>query len=119
MLKKLFIVAVIFAIIGGGFLFWANSLYNAAGSYTEPKHVVIAKGSGVSGILKQLEKEGVISNPLVIRIYAKLTGVSYLKYGEYIFEPGLSPAEVLAKLGAGDVVERKITIPEGKTVYEI
>lgn len=119
MFKKLVIAFVLFAVIGIGILAWGQNVYDSAGNYSEQKHVLIAKGSGVSTILAQLEKEGVISQPLLLRVMAKIKGDSNFKYGEYIFEPGLSPAEVFAKLETGAVVVRKVTIPEGKTVYEI
>lgn len=119
MFKKLVIAVVLFAILGIGVLIWGDSVYNEPGSYTEQKHIIIKKGSGVSSILSQLADEGVIDNALLMRFMTKLKGDGNFRFGEYLFEPGLSPAQVFEKLTEGSVVVRKITIPEGKTVYEI
>ena len=90
------------------------------GPLTAPKEIVIARGTGVSAMAEQLEKEDVIKNALVFKIAARVSGrQTSLKAGEYAFPAGITMRETLAKLARGDVIDRKITIPEGQTSWQI
>lgn len=82
--------------------------------------VLVPKGSGSAGVAARLAEAGVIEHPLFFRIAARLFGKDkLLKAGEYVFEPGMSMAEVMSKLEAGDIVYHKLTIPEGLMSVQI
>ncbi len=119
MLKKLFVLSIIGFLVVVALFFWANSVYNSAGDYTETKHIIIEKGAGTSKIINVLAENGAISNPTTLKILARVKGLNGLRYGEYLLEPGLSPAQIFEKMQKGEVVIRKVTVAEGKTVYEI
>ncbi len=100
--------------------------YHGYASFTQPgpldatKRVVIAAGTGLEGIAGQLHDAGVISEPLVFRLGAKLTDrATRLKAGEYEFAPGVTMRGVLDKLNAGETVVRRLTVPEGLTSAEV
>jgi len=82
----------------------------------EAQAVAIATGSGFSTITTRLHKQGLITQPNIWKIYARLTGkATRVQAGEYQFEPGLSPIAILSKLVRGDVIQHQITLVEGWT----
>lgn len=101
------------AIIGG----YGVHQYLSEGPLSDTKLVLIERGSGVSKIASQLEKEGVINQALLFKIATRF-GAS-LKAGEYEFAPQTPMAEVISMMQAGDVFDRKITIPEGYTAWQV
>ena len=119
MFKKLLIVSAIFLILALAGFIWANNSYNSAGNYTDTKHIIIEKGSGTASILNQLSAAGAIKHPTLLRVVARMKGLKNLRYGEYLLEPHLSPKQIFERLHKGEVVVRKITVTEGKTVYDV
>lgn len=94
--------------------------YLSPGPLASPKIVLIEKGRGVAAIAQKLASEGVIEDPLVFKIMARLSGRhGALKAGEYEFDSRISAAAVLGKLYEGDMYDRSFTIPEGLTSWQI
>jgi UPF0755 protein len=94
--------------------------FRAKGPLTEERAVVIPPGSGVDAIAQTLAREGIIAEPLVFKIGVRLSKTGrQLKAGEYQFEPGMSPAQVMDRLVSGTVVQRRITVAEGLTTATI
>ena len=86
----------------------------------EEPELCLPRGAGVQNIAEALEREGVISNALLFRLGAKVQGAERsLKAGEYAIPAGASMAEVLDRIRRGEVVQRKITVAEGLTSYDI
>lgn len=82
--------------------------------------VLLEPGSGARAIAARLEKAGVVRNAVLFRLGARYLGrARALRPGEYAFAPAISLRGVIAKLADGDVVVRRITIPEGRTSYQI
>ncbi len=103
--------------VGAG---WAVHRYLAPGPLSEEKIVMIPRGSGVSAIAQILADAGVIEQPVILKIAARITEKhSGLKAGEYQFMPHVAMAEVLEMMYAGDTFDRIITIPEGLTSWQI
>ena len=110
------LVAVLLAV---GF-FYGYGAWAGPGPLQTEKNVLIARGSGVSAIADTLHKEGIIPSPLVFKVGAKISGKQgALKAGEYVFPAAITTRDALAKIVAGDVVQRKITLPEGWTSWQI
>lgn len=104
------------AVIGG----WGAYSYLCPGPAAEEKLVLIPPGTGVSNIATRLEEGGVIHSPLVFKIAARLSGQSgSLKAGEYMFPARVPMTEALRMMYAGEVFDRKFTIPEGRTSYQV
>lgn len=101
------------AVIGG----LAVHHYLNAGPLDESKIVLIERGKGVNAIARKLKTEGVIEQPLLFNVIARLQ--TSLKAGEYEFPAQISMAEVIKMMEEGAVFDRKITIPEGLTSYQI
>lgn len=96
---------------------WAINQYLSPGPLNEDKLVLIERGSGISNIAEQLDEEGVISHAVLFKVGARF-GES-LKAGEYMFPAHVSIAESIRILEEGDVFDRKITLVEGLTSYQI
>lgn len=101
------------AVIGG----WGAHQYLSAGPLQESKLILIERGSGISKIAAQLEKENIIHQAFLFKIAARL-GDS-LKAGEYEFPPQTPMAEIIKQMQEGEVFDRKITIPEGYTAWQV
>jgi len=112
-LSILFLGCAAVAVIGGV----AIHHYLSPSELSEPKLVLIERGKGVSAIAETLKEQGVISQPLLFKIAARFS--DSLKAGEYEFPTQISMAEVIHMMEEGDVFDRKITIPEGLTSYQI
>ncbi len=91
--------------------------YLSEGPLQDSKLIIIERGSGVSQIAQQLEKEGIINHALLFKIATRF-GTS-LKAGEYEFSPKIPMVEVISMMQEGVVFDRKITIPEGYTAWQI
>lgn len=94
--------------------------FDARGPLAMRKTVILRHGGGLSDIGRALGEAGVLSDPLIFEIGARLLGKSaLLKAGEYEFAPGMTPREVIEELAAGRTVKRHVTVPEGWTNAEI
>ncbi len=100
---------------------WLLAVYpQQASTISEPAEITIERGSGGIKIANSLAKAGVIQHPQAFRLLSRINGVaSRFQAGEYVFEPNVTTAQVMEKLAKGDIVLRKVTIPEGKTSVEI
>jgi len=86
----------------------------------DAQSVDIAAGSGFSMITSRLLQQGLITQPKIWKIYARLTGkATRVQAGEYQFESGLSPVAMLDKLVRGDVIQHQVTLVEGWTFKQL
>ncbi len=117
LISMLFAAAVIGAAALG---LWAVAEVRSSGPLQQEKIVLIARGSGLSSISGTLEQEGVIRYGVLFNIYARISGQhASLKAGEYQFAPHITMAEIMTMMKEGRVYDRKITVPEGYTSYQI
>jgi UPF0755 protein len=84
------------------------------GDQGQPTTVILARGRGVPGIARALDRAGVIRSKAIFVLAAKLAGGS-LKAGEYAIASRESMAAIIADLKAGRVVRHFVTVPEGWT----
>lgn len=90
------------------------------GPLASEKIIYIAPRSDVPEILAQLEREGIIDNPLLMNIALLIEGGrSKLKPGEYLFKQNASLREVMDELVNGRQIMHGVTIPEGLTSEQI
>lgn len=119
LMKIIITLMLVIAAISGGFTYWMQSL-KAKGPLVEPAVVIIEKGESTKSIADALYKAGVIDSTLMFRLGARASLADRIfKAGEYHFEPQISIRGVIKKITGGDVVQRKITIPEGLSYHEI
>ncbi len=107
-------------IVGGGGALWVWSAYKGLGPAQEIKQVLVGRGDGVKTIADTLSNNGVIRSKFVFMMAARATGKArLLKAGEYEFPPHMAMRDVLDKMAKGDVLVRKVTIPEGLTSWQV
>ncbi len=124
--KKIKLFLIIFAalclvVVIAAFLIY-NNLVNTpyAGYSEENKIILIPKGTPVDGIINILVREGILEDSKGIKILLKLRGgENKFRAGEYLFERPMTALEVYKKLISGDVYYHKITISEGKDLFDI
>ena len=111
---------LILAVAGAGIFIWSQEQMRAPGPLTVDKVVLIATRTEVYEIISQLERDGVISNSLLLNAALVLEGNrSKVKAGEYLFKQNASLREVIDTLISGREILHSITIPEGLTSEQI
>ncbi|MDH5517753.1 MAG: endolytic transglycosylase MltG [Gammaproteobacteria bacterium] len=72
------------------------------------------RGSSASHLIIDLSNKAIISEPFYFKLWGKLSGKSKnLQAGEYVFDYGLTPFELLKKMKNGEVKLYAFTIIEG------
>lgn len=80
----------------------------------------IPPGMSITQTAVLLEKNGIITSANNFRFLTRLKkGEGAIKIGIYDFSKAAMPGEILRRLLAGDIVLRRITIPEGFALKEI
>lgn len=116
-MKKMLLLAFVVCL---AILAMAKQMVYSAGSMGVEKTVVIEKGSTSVMVARKLFDEGVISYPLLFRVVARIKGLDKnLKAGEYLFASHISLIEVIEQMAKGEIMYRKITLPEGLTTAQM
>jgi len=86
----------------------------------KPLDYMLKPGASVRTLAKDLYDKGVIEHPdfLVLLAYGKGHSKN-LKAGEYLFAPGIKPAELLKQIAEGKVIYQRFTIVEGWTFNQL
>jgi UPF0755 protein len=116
---KIIFIVVLLIVILSGFIFL--NYYGYLSTKRGDKIVIeIPKGLGLKDIALKLEDAGIIRSGKLFILTALIRGdAGKLKAGEYEFQIGDPLNLIIEKLLKGDVLVRKITIPEGLTIKEI
>ncbi len=112
---------VLMTMIGLGFAFvLVKHLYDRPGPLEHSVVVVIPRGEGVNAIADRLVREGVLKERWLFTLgVMRFRAQRRLKAGEYEFPKRASVRQVLDTLVEGRAVLHKVTIPEGRTSYEV
>ncbi|MGH7046513.1 MAG: endolytic transglycosylase MltG [Stellaceae bacterium] len=112
-------VAAVLAIAGGGG-WWVYQEMIGPGPLSVARTIVIPPRTGLAGIARLLEHEGVIRHRLPFELGADLSGRgAALQAGEYRIPAGVSPLAAAGILASGNTVKHRLTIPEGLTSPQI
>ncbi len=80
----------------------------------------IKPGSSLAKVSKQLAKQGIIEKPEWFRRYGSWAGeAAAIQAGDYLIEPGTTPAELLQQFASGAVQLYSFTIIEGWNHWEL
>lgn len=83
------------------------------------RDVSFPPGSGIRKLADELKSGGIIRSSWHFVLLTRLKGQAHkLKAGEYRFNDGMVPSQILNKLAAGDVDYRKFSLPEGYSIYQ-
>jgi len=89
------------------------------GNFAAPVFVDIPRGTSSLGVAAKLAQAGVIRHPLLYPLARLRRPGRGAQAGEYRFSEPATPAEVFARLAAGDVYLIEIRVPEGSTMFDI
>jgi len=116
--KTLFLFSIFFLCS----ILFLTALYVPFNEYSsEMKTIQIPIGSNATHIRNILEENLIIrKNALIFNIYVRLFDLgNKLRYGEYTLSSSMNLIDILGKLIKGEVIEYKITIPEGYNYVQI
>ncbi len=120
LLSALFTFGLILAVVIGGSFVVLNRQASEPGPLAVDRAIIIPPGQGLADIAEQLQREGVIANPMTFRLAGYVNGAwSSLRAGEYLFKANISPREALEVLTSGRPVLHSVLIPEGLTSEQI
>ncbi len=86
---------------------------------TGPVDFTVGKGWGLARVAEELEKSRAISSAAWFRVMAKIHKPDFVKVGEYHLRSGITPPEIMQMLTKGQVVQHRLSFPEGLTVKEM
>ena len=124
LIKSLVALALVLGVLAaaaavGGWVWLQNEVGREGPAIAETTFTV-ERGDSLAAVAKRLESEGVISNATLMRLKARLDGQeNAIKAGAYTIAPRASIASILDQLVQGDVIQLKLTIPEGLTTAQI
>ena len=119
-LPTIFAISSIVLLLGFHFSSKIYSQMHAEITLTEPETIIFSRGSSIRTLANQLVEKGLLENKNYFLIWGKLNRQeTRLQAGEYIITPGLSLAELLKNMVAGDVVQHDLALIEGYTFRQI
>jgi UPF0755 protein len=81
---------------------------------------ILEPGSSVNTLAADLAAQGVIEQPILLRLLARLSDqASRLQAGEYRIPPGTTPVRLLEILASGKVIQHGLTLVEGWTFKQV
>jgi UPF0755 protein len=117
---KLRLVALVVILCGALLVAWHYETTLPLHPGAPAQALVVANGSSVALVGRQLHELGLVRHPLIFRALVAQRGVgSRLKAGEYSIDGSLSPARIVDLIVRGSVVKRQITFPEGKCLLDM
>jgi len=111
--RRLFLFLLVVA--GAFAAFWFHQTrWPVRSAPDPPQALMVAPGSGVRDIGRQLRDLGLVRHPHLFRALVVWRGdTGRLRAGEYELTGSMSLDDIVTKLVKGDVVRRTITFPEG------
>jgi len=110
------LVCLVLFLMGGFALFVSLP----AGGGSNIRILDFSEGRSFRKFAGELESAGIISSARMFILYARLRGAdARAKAGSYQFSDGLSPAEILRRMVAGEVYAHRFAVPEGFSIYQI
>ena len=122
-MKRLLAAILVVLVIGIAGLvalrWWLETESLAPGPAPEATTVIVARGSGSQQIAAQLAGAGAVASSWLFLAELTLAHSPSLKAGEYAIGPHATMAAIIEMMHRGQVVEHKLTIPEGLTSKQI
>ena len=119
-LLLLVIVPALFALLVYSFM--TRALFEPL-NVSEPKEISIEISHGMTfkDVCKLLKEKGVIRYARGLDLMARLKGspTDKIRAGEYVLSAAMTPAQVLAKLISGEVLNRTILLAPGISIREL
>ena len=100
---------------------WARGyMQQPIATLEQPTAISVPVGASLARVAQELASRGLLSRPVVFVYWARLSDLATrIQAGEYLLEPGLTPAGLLQQLVDGRVRLHPVTLVEGWTLREI
>jgi UPF0755 protein len=119
-LPAIFTLASIVLLVSFYFSAKIYSQMHAEISVTESETIIFLRGSSIRTLANQLLEKDLLENKNYFLIWGKLNRQeTRLQAGEYIITPGLSLAQLLKNMVAGNVVQHDLALIEGYTFRQV
>ena len=119
-LPAIFAISSIVLLLGFYFSAKIYSQMHAELTLAESETIVFSRGSSIRTLANQLIEKDLLENKNYFLIWGKLNRQgTRLQAGEYVITPGLSLAELLKNMVAGNVVQHDLALIEGYTFRKI
>lgn len=115
------LTVVIVGLVGlGGGVFAAKFQFDRESDLDQPRTIAINRGSGLTEIAEQLQREGIISSKWLFVAGVWLSRQqANIKFGEYLIPARASMADIMDAMVSGRGILYAIGIPEGLTSQQI
>ncbi|WP_018872580.1 endolytic transglycosylase MltG [Thioalkalivibrio sp. ALJ16] len=85
----------------------------------EVERFQLESGQGLRQISNTFAERGWVDSAWVLEVYGRRQGIApRLQAGEYAVTPGMSARELVHAMARGDVVQHRLTFPEGWTIRQ-
>lgn len=118
---RAFLICFCIAFLGAlGAAYWGWQTFSGPGPLAERQTLVIEKGTGIRALSGQLVDAGIVEDAHVFMAGARILKLDRrFRAGEFAFEPGMSMRAVAEHLVTGEMLLRRLTIPEGLLSVDI
>ena len=114
-MKKLFLLAFSLCLITTGIFFY----YNSAPFFMKKQIFTVKHGDSISRTAYNLKENKLITNKKFFKGLSYLLRRRYIRAGKYKIYKGMTSKEILYKLSKGEVITKRVTIPEGYNIYQV
>ncbi|WIO75478.1 endolytic transglycosylase MltG [Porticoccaceae bacterium LTM1] len=116
--RQFIIGCTLLAVLAMGVLWWVDRYLQAPLAVVEAHQFSVAPGSNLTRVVNGLVESEILDHPEVLLGYARISGQSEIKAGDYRLNSEDTPLSLLGKLSRGEVIEYQVTFPEGLTAKE-
>lgn len=114
----LMLLSAVLMVAAGGAFWWLNGQLDEPLSFSgEYRHLEVDRGTGLSTLARELADQRLIESPVPLLVMGRLTETR-IQAGEYRIPRGETVRGLLHRLVSGDVVQYRITFPEGRTLAQ-
>ncbi len=114
-MKRIFLLCIVFIFL----VLYAYYLQNSPPPLMLQKSFSVKYGETLKTVAHNLEKHNLIRNKNFYMLLAYVIRRRFVKAGSYMIYKNMSTFAILRKLSRGDIITKKIVIPEGFNLYEI
>ena len=120
LLALILIISILAAAAAAYGWFWLQNEVVKPGPLAQATDFVVERGEGLASVANRLETQGLVGDLRVLRLKARIDGIeSDIKAGSYNIPARASMTDILDQLVEGDVIQFRLTIPEGLTTAQI
>jgi UPF0755 protein len=103
-----------------GIAIWLNVQFGAPAPGSRARQLfTVNPGATATQVGVQLERQGLVRDAWLFALWSRVDHLdSRLRTGVYVLSPSMPLARVIAILSQGDILQYRVTIPEGFTVQE-